>query len=59
MRLSEMRLACGGSAPGGSRAASPGGRLGRTEGQLLHSAKTTVPPLGGENAAVAAIDCLK
>lgn len=59
MRLSEMRLACGGSALGGSRAASPGGRLGRTEGQLLRLAKTTVPPLGGENAAVAAIDCLK
>jgi len=59
MRLSEMRLACGGSAPGGGRSASPGGHLGHTEGQLLHSAKTTAPRLAGEYAAVPAIDCLK
>ena len=54
-----MRLACGGSAPGGGRSASPGGHLGHTEGQLLHSAKTTAPRLAGEYAAVPAIDCLK
>lgn len=59
MHLSEMQLACRGSAPGGGRAASPGGHFGCTEGQLLHSAKTTAPLLGGENAAVPAIDCLK